>query len=241
MQKLDESKPTGGDRIYHQALPGYAGDKEGTGGGAYTRGGSIDPSHSSGRGSAEAAEDDEIRMINEYPRVASITSSMQEHISARGPDSGIQQDADQLSDISCEPGPLDASQWFKTKKLGSISGSLSGTLLSGQLPVYRDEGGGYLGVGRGLNISHPKDYAFPEDGKPSVDGSLTAIVAVTRNCEAATTGTTFSLVPSVQPLASVFPEIARLKDESLPPTTHVDPSNPKLKQIPSQELTLHPS
>uniref|UniRef100_A0A672QNQ3 Protocadherin-16 n=1 Tax=Sinocyclocheilus grahami TaxID=75366 RepID=A0A672QNQ3_SINGR len=218
LQKLDESKPAGGDRIYHQALPGYAGDEEGTGGGSYTRGGSLDPSHSSGRGSTEAAEDDEIRMINEYPRVASITSSMQEHISARGPDSGIQQDADQLSDISCEPGPLDASQWFKTKKLGSISGSLSGTLLSGQLPVYRDEGGGYLGVGRGLNISQPKDYAFPEDGKPSVDGSLTAIVASDEELRGSYNWDyLLNWCPQFQPLASVFTEIARLKDESLPP------------------------
>uniref|UniRef100_A0A8C1TQ36 Protocadherin-16 n=1 Tax=Cyprinus carpio TaxID=7962 RepID=A0A8C1TQ36_CYPCA len=214
LQKLDETKPTGGDRIYHQALPGYAGNEEGTGGGSYTRGGSLDPSHSSGRGSAEAAEDDEIRMINEYPRVASITSSMQEHISARGPDSGIQQDADQLSDISCEPGPLDASQWFKTKKLGS----LSGTLLSGQLPVYRDEGGGYLGVGRGLNISHPKDYAFPEDGKPTVDGSLTAIVASDEELRGSYNWDyLLNWCPQFQPLASVFTEIARLKDESLPP------------------------
>lgn len=241
LQKLDESKPTGGDRIYHQALPGYAGDKEGTGGGSYTRGGSIDPSHSSGRGSAEAAEDDEIRMINEYPRVASITSSMQEHISARGPDSGIQQDADQLSDISCEPGPLDASQWFKTKKLGSISGSLSGTLLSGQLPVYRDEGGGYLGVGRGLNISHPKDYAFPEDGKPSVDGSLTAIVASDEELRGSYNWDyLLNWCPQFQPLASVFTEIARLKDESLPPNNPRRPFQPKVKTDPKPRIDPPP-
>uniref|UniRef100_A0AAY4EM86 Protocadherin-16 n=1 Tax=Denticeps clupeoides TaxID=299321 RepID=A0AAY4EM86_9TELE len=212
MQKLDGAKSAGGDSIYHQTLPGYAGDQGG--GGPYPRGGSLDPSHSSGRGSAEAAEDDEIRMINEYPRVASITSSMQEHISARGPDSGIQQDADQLSDISCEPGALDASQWFKGKKLGSISG----TLLSGQLPVYRDEGGGYLGVGRGLNISHPKDYAFPEDGKPSVDGSLTAIVASDEELRGSYNWDyLLNWCPQFQPLANVFTEIARLKDESIPP------------------------
>uniref|UniRef100_A0A673K804 Protocadherin-16 n=1 Tax=Sinocyclocheilus rhinocerous TaxID=307959 RepID=A0A673K804_9TELE len=241
LQKLDESKPTGGDRIYHQALPGYAGEEEGTGGGSYTRGGSLDPSHSSGRGSAEAAEDDEIRMINEYPRVASITSSMQEHISARGPDSGIQQDADQLSDISCEPGPLDASQWFKTKKLGSISGSLSGTLLSGQLPVYRDEGGGYLGVGRGLNISHPKDYAFPEDGKPSVDGSLTAIVASDEELRGSYNWDyLLNWCPQFQPLASVFTEIARLKDESLPPNNPRRPFHPKVKTDPKPRIDPPP-
>uniref|UniRef100_A0A6Q2Y0C4 Protocadherin-16 n=1 Tax=Esox lucius TaxID=8010 RepID=A0A6Q2Y0C4_ESOLU len=213
LQTVDESG--GSSRIYHQTLPGYAGDQCGAGGGPYTRGGSLDPSHSSGRGSAEAAEDDEIRMINEYPRVASISSSMQEHISARGPDSGIQQDADQLSDVSCEPAALEGSTWFKGKKLG---GSLSGTLLSGQLPVYRDElGGGYLGVGRGLNISHPKDYAFPEDGKPSVDGSLTAIVASDEELRGSYNWDyLLNWCPQFQPLANVFTEIARLKDETAP-------------------------
>ncbi|XP_066507713.1 protocadherin-16-like [Hoplias malabaricus] len=236
LQQLDESKPAGGERIYHQTLPGYAGDQVGSAG-PYTRGGSLDPSHSSGRGSAEAAEDDEIRMINEYPRVASITSSMQEHISARGPDSGIQQDADQLSDISCEPGALDASQWFKGKKLGS----LSGTLLSGQLPVYRDEGGGYLGVGRGLNISHPKDYAFPEDGKPSVDGSLTAIVASDEELRGSYNWDyLLNWCPQFQPLANVFTEIARLKDESIPPNNPRRPFQPKAKTDPKPRIDPPP-
>uniref|UniRef100_A0AAX7SGL1 Protocadherin-16 n=1 Tax=Astatotilapia calliptera TaxID=8154 RepID=A0AAX7SGL1_ASTCA len=236
LQKLDDCSPgPGGERIYHQALPGYAGDQGGAGGGPYTRGGSLDPSHSSGRGSAEAAEDDEIRMINEYPRVASITSSMQEHISARGPDSGIQQDADQLSDISCEPAALEGSTWFKGKKLG---GSLSGTLLSGQLPVYRDEGGGYLGVGRGLNISLPKDYAFPEDGKPSVDGSLTAIVASDEELRGSYNWDyLLNWCPQFQPLANVFTEIARLKDET--PKPKMDPK-PRIDPPPLITSVAHP-
>ncbi|KAG5269346.1 hypothetical protein AALO_G00200980 [Alosa alosa] len=240
LQKLDETKVDRNDRIYHQTLPGYAPETRvdpGTGGGPYTRGGSLDPSHSSGRGSAEAeaAEDDEIRMINEYPRVSSISSSMQEHISARGPDSGIQQDADQLSDISCEPG-MDANQWFKGKKLGS----LSGTLLSGQLPVYRDEGGGYLGVGRGLSISHPKDYAFPEDGKPAVDGSLTAIVASDEELRGSYNWDyLLNWCPQFQPLANVFTEIARLKDESAPPNPR-RPFQPKAKPDPKPRIDPPP-
>lgn len=240
LQKLDEcNSGAGGDRIYHQTLPGYAGDQGGPGGGSYTRGGSLDPSHSSGRGSAEAAEDDEIRMINEYPRVASITSSMQEHISARGPDSGIQQDADQLSDISCEPAALEGSSWFKGKKLG---GSLSGTLLSGQLPVYRDEGGGYLGVGRGLNISLPKDYAFPEDGKPSVDGSLTAIVASDEELRGSYNWDyLLNWCPQFQPLANVFTEIARLKDETAQQSQNPrQPFQPKPKMDPKPRIDPPP-
>ncbi|KAM9332564.1 protocadherin-16 [Pholidichthys leucotaenia] len=240
LKKLDDcSTGPGGERIYHQALPGYAGDQSGAVGGPYTRGGSLDPSHSSGRGSAEAAEDDEIRMINEYPRVASITSSMQEHISARGPDSGIQQDADQLSDISCEPAALEGSTWFKGKKLG---GSLSGTLLSGQLPVYRDEGGGYLGVGRGLNISLPKDYAFPEDGKPSVDGSLTAIVASDEELRGSYNWDyLLNWCPQFQPLANVFTEIARLKDETAQQSQNPQqPFQPKPKLDPKPRIDPPP-
>uniref|UniRef100_A0A3Q3JL15 Protocadherin-16 n=1 Tax=Monopterus albus TaxID=43700 RepID=A0A3Q3JL15_MONAL len=240
LQKLDDcNSGSGGERLYHQALPGYAGDQGGAGGGPYTRGGSLDPSHSSGRGSAEAAEDDEIRMINEYPRVASITSSMQEHISARGPDSGIQQDADQLSDISCEPAALEGSSWFKGKKLG---GSLSGTLLSGQLPVYRDEGGGYLGVGRGLNISLPKDYAFPEDGKPSVDGSLTAIVASDEELRGSYNWDyLLNWCPQFQPLANVFTEIARLKDETAQQSQNPrQPFQPKPKMDPKPRIDPPP-
>uniref|UniRef100_A0A673B3N5 Protocadherin-16 n=1 Tax=Sphaeramia orbicularis TaxID=375764 RepID=A0A673B3N5_9TELE len=239
LQKLDECNSGPGERIYHQTLPGYAADQGGAGGGPYTRGGSLDPSHSSGRGSAEAAEDDEIRMINEYPRVASITSSMQEHISARGPDSGIQQDADQLSDISCEPAALEGSTWFKGKKLG---GSLSGTLLSGQLPVYRDEGGGYLGVGRGLNISLPKDYAFPEDGKPSVDGSLTAIVASDEELRGSYNWDyLLNWCPQFQPLANVFTEIARLKDETAQQTQNPrQPFQPKPKIDPKPRIDPPP-
>lgn len=240
LQNLDECNPgAGGERIYHQTLPGYAGDQGGPGGGAYTRGGSLDPSHSSGRGSAEAAEDDEIRMINEYPRVASITSSMQEHISARGPDSGIQQDSDQLSDISCEPAALEGSSWFKGKKLGA---SLSGTLLSGQLPVFRDESGGYLGVGRGLNISLPKDYAFPEDGKPSVDGSLTAIVASDEELRGSYNWDyLLNWCPQFQPLANVFTEIARLKDETAQQSQNPrHPFQPKPKMDPKPRIDPPP-
>ncbi|XP_034723136.1 protocadherin-16-like [Etheostoma cragini] len=212
LDKFEETKIAANEMIYHQALPGYTSDQSGSSGGPYLRGGSLDPSHSSGRGSAEAeaAEDDEIRMINEYPRVSSISSSMQEHISARGPDSGIQQDADQLSDVSCEP----SIDWFKGKKLGS----LNGTLLAGQVPVYRDEGGVYVGVGRGLSMSHPKDYTFPGDGKPTVDGSLTAIVASEEELRGSYNWDyLLNWCPQFQPLANVFTEIARLKDETAPP------------------------
>ncbi|KAJ3590385.1 hypothetical protein NHX12_008336 [Muraenolepis orangiensis] len=243
LHKLEESKLAGNEMIYHQALPGYGPDQGGNGGGPYTRGGSLDPSHSSGRGSAEAeaADDDEIRMINEYPRVSSISSSMQERISARGPDSGIQQDADQLSDVSGEPS-VDPGQWFKAKKLGGTSG----TLPASQIPIYRDEGGGYLGVGRGMNISHPRDYAFPQDGKPLVDGSLTAIVASDEELRGSYNWDyLLNWCPQFQPLASVFTEIARLKDETEPPNPrrplhHKAKAEPRIDPPPLITSVAHP-
>ncbi|XP_030055623.1 protocadherin-16 [Microcaecilia unicolor] len=230
MQKLrnEGSMLASNDHIYHQALPGYSTEQTVIGG-SYTRGGSLDPSHSSGRGSAEAAEDDEIRMINEYPRVASITSSMQEHIAARGPDSGIQQDADQLSDISCDPS-IETGQWFKNKKG-------SGFLIPGQSQLYRDDGGGFISVGCGLNMSHPKNYSFPEDGKPSVEGSLTAIVASDEELRGSYNWDyLLNWCPQFQPLASVFTEIARLKDE----TTLRRPFQPKPKAEPKPRIDPPP-
>ncbi|XP_043928153.1 protocadherin-16 [Protopterus annectens] len=234
MQKMgrEESSLPSADHIYHQTLPGYSSDQSVVSGN-YARGGSLDPSHSSGRGSAEAeaAEDDEIRMINEYPRVASITSSMQDHISTRGPDSGIQQDADQMSDISCDQG-MDTSQWFKNKK-GPVN-----LLLPGQHQIYRDEGGGYaLGVSSGLNVSHTKEYNFPEDGKPSVDGSLTAIVASDEELRGSYNWDyLLNWCPQFQPLASVFTEIARLKDENAPRK----PFQPKPKAEPKPRIDPPP-
>ncbi|KAH0625313.1 hypothetical protein JD844_033822 [Phrynosoma platyrhinos] len=217
LQKLGHGDPVlpGGDCLYHEALPGYGTDATSP---YATRGGSLDPSHSSGRGSAEAAEDDEIRMINECPRMSSVTSSLQEHLAARGPDSGIQTDADRLSDVSCEPATLDAGHWFKSRKGPSL-------LLPGQPPqLYRDErgvtggGGPYLGTGGcGLSVSiaAAKDYTFPEDGKPCVDGSLTAIVASDEELRGSYNWDyLLNWCPQFQPLASVFTEIAHLKDES---------------------------
>ncbi|XP_035755124.1 protocadherin-16 [Egretta garzetta] len=161
LQKLSREEPAlpGGEHIYHQALPGYGGEPAGP----YTRGGSLDPSHSSGRGSGQGAEDDEIRMINEYPRVASITASMQEHISARGPDSGIQQDADQLSDISCEPAALESAQWFKSKKG-------SGLLLPGPPPqLYREDGGEFARLKDESSLRKPFPTKPKAEPKPRID------------------------------------------------------------------------
>ncbi|XP_069737774.1 protocadherin-16 [Phaenicophaeus curvirostris] len=206
LQKLGRDEPAlpGAEHIYHQALPGYGAEPSGT----YPRGGSLDPSHSSGRGSAEAAEDDEIRMINEFPRVASVTASLQERIAARGPDSGIQQDADQLSDVSCEPGALDGAHWFKSKKAAALPPA----------SLYREDGGGgaFVGVRCGLGVSAaPPDYGFPEDGKPAAPGSLTALVAGEEELRGSYNWDyLLNWCPRFQPLASVFTEIARLKDES---------------------------
>ncbi|XP_043548675.1 protocadherin-16-like [Chiloscyllium plagiosum] len=223
------------ESVMDSTLPGYTAEAAGVGA-PYTRGDSIDPSHSSGRGSAEAAEDDEIRMINEYPRVSSLSSSMQEHVSTRGPDSGIQQDADQMSDISTDPG----MEWFKHKKS-------SGLLLPGQQQLYREDGaGGYMGAGLGLGVCHAKDYVFAEDGRPSAQGSLTAIVASEEELRGSYNWDyLLNWSPQFQPLASVFTEIARLKDENAPRKNFqskpkVDPK-PRIDPPPLITSVAHPN
>ncbi|XP_008579802.1 PREDICTED: protocadherin-16 [Galeopterus variegatus] len=232
MQKLGREPPSPppSEHLYHQTLPSYGGPGAG---GPYPRGGSLDPSHSSGRGSAEAAEDDEIRMINEFPRVASVASSL----AARGPDSGIQQDADGLSDTSCEPPAPDT--WYKGRKAGLLLPGAGATL-------YRDEGPpatatAFLG-GCGLSPAPTGDYGFPADGKPCVAGALTAIVAGEEELRGSYNWDyLLSWCPQFQPLASVFTEIARLKDEArpCPPAPRIDPpplitavAHPGAKSVP---------
>nr|XP_010963363.1 PREDICTED: LOW QUALITY PROTEIN: protocadherin-16 [Camelus bactrianus] len=222
--------PPPSEHLYHQTLPSYGGPGAG---GPYPRGGSLDPSHSSGRGSAEAAEDDEIRMINEFPRVASVASSL----AARGPDSGIQQDADGLSDTSCEPPAPDT--WYKGRKAGLLLPGTGATL-------YREEGPpatatAFLG-GCGLSPAPTGDYGFPADGKPCVAGALTAIVAGEEELRGSYNWDyLLSWCPQFQPLASVFTEIARLKDEArpCPPAPRIDPpplitavAHPGAKSVP---------
>uniref|UniRef100_A0A8C2W4Z1 Protocadherin-16 n=1 Tax=Chinchilla lanigera TaxID=34839 RepID=A0A8C2W4Z1_CHILA len=232
LQKLGQEPPSPppSEHLYHQTLPSYGGPGAG---GPYPRGGSLDPSHSSGRGSAEAAEDDEIRMINEFPRVASVASSL----AARGPDSGIQQDADGLSDTSCEPPAPDT--WYKGRKAGLLLPGAGTTL-------YREEGPtatatAFLG-GCGLSPAPTGDYGFPADGKPCVAGALTAIVAGEEELRGSYNWDyLLSWCPQFQPLASVFTEIARLKDEArpCPPAPRIDPpplitavAHPGAKSVP---------
>uniref|UniRef100_A0A2K5HVT3 Protocadherin-16 n=1 Tax=Colobus angolensis palliatus TaxID=336983 RepID=A0A2K5HVT3_COLAP len=232
LQKVGREPPSPppSEHLYHQTLPSYGGPGAG---GPYPRGGSLDPSHSSGRGSAEAAEDDEIRMINEFPRVASVASSL----AARGPDSGIQQDADGLSDTSCEPPAPDT--WYKGRKAGLLLPGAGATL-------YREEGPpatatAFLG-GCGLSPAPTGDYGFPADGKPCVAGALTAIVAGEEELRGSYNWDyLLSWCPQFQPLASVFTEIARLKDEArpCPPAPRIDPpplitavAHPGAKSVP---------
>eukprot|EP00062_Callorhinchus_milii_P022361 gi/632980091/ref/XP_007906836.1/ PREDICTED: LOW QUALITY PROTEIN: protocadherin-16 [Callorhinchus milii] len=212
------------ERLYHQALPGYPEPPPPVT--TYTRGGSIDPSHSSGRGSADAAaeeDDDEIRMINEHPRAASASSaSPHGHPGTRGPDSGIQQDADRLSDTSTEA----ASDWCRHRKgLG---------LAPGPVPLlgFREAGTARAG-----------DPGFTLDGRPEAAGSLTAIVASDEELRGSYSWDyLLDWSPRFQPLASVFTEIARLKDESGPRARgSKPPPEPRIDPPPLITAVAHPN
>ena len=187
-----------------------------------------DQSHSasSGRGSAEYDEDEEIRMINATPM----------QTQSRVPDSGIQPDDDAASDHSAQ----NHQQYLAN--LGIDSSRIPGKAAPDSMTAtsvesmhqFSDEGGG---EGDGLevtNLVYPKgsqpdaakkhvalkthDFGYIGGTEPSNAGSLSSII----NSEEEFSGSynwdyLLDWGPQYQPLAHVFSEIARLKDDSIKP------------------------
>lgn len=199
-----------------------------------------DQSHSasSGRGSAEEGEDvedEEIRMINEGPL-------MQQKLRDRMgmPDSGIQQDEDNVSESS-----VHNTQEYLAR-LGINTTARSDTnksprdfdkIINGHgidsMTMFDDEGGGegdgmditsliYAKLndvgseeGDGSVVDGVRTYGFGDESQMSMTGSLSSIV----HSEEELTGSynwdyLLDWGPQYQPLAHVFAEIARLKDDT---------------------------
>ena len=188
-----------------------------------------DNSHSasSGRGSAEDGDevDEEIRMINATPMQAGH----------RMPDSGIQQDDDAMSEHSAHNHQeylarlgIDSSKITNKSKVGSSVESMH---------QFSDEGGG---EGDGLDISNlvysklgqveadenlaimdgTRQFGFGDGADASHGGSLSSVI----NSEEEFSGSynwdyLLDWGPQYQPLAAVFSEIARLKDDNIKPVT----------------------
>ncbi|XP_013393116.1 protein dachsous [Lingula anatina] len=214
-----------------------------------------DQSHSSsGRGSADDGDEDdeEISRINQAP-------STQLHHRSGMPDSGIQQDDDNISEHSVHNHQeylarlgIDSSKIkFDSKPTSSVE----------SMHQFSEEGGGEgdgLDIGLIVNAKLDKveadeefaimdgtrEFGFTET-EPSHAGSLSSVI----NSEEEFSGSynwdyLLDWGPQYHPLADVFAEIARLKDESITPKkqpTQIVPQRPmKNNMNPQQVRTIPP-
>ncbi|EMP24920.1 Protocadherin-23 [Chelonia mydas] len=214
-------------------------------------------SDSSGHGSAEGetAEDEEIKRINEHPCRKGLGSALSERGSCV-PDSGIPRDSDQLS---CQSGETDV---------------FTATQNSESFHTFKDEGGG---EGCDPNYAHNKilsqtlqkigikerdimtditrEYIFISDGQDSRYGSLANLIASDEDLRGSYNWDyLLTWEPRFQPLASVFNDIAKLKDESLqihsfpkekksfifPPPLITSVAQPGIRTVPPHLPTIIP-
>ncbi|KAK7075982.1 calcium ion binding [Halocaridina rubra] len=214
-------------------------------------------SASSGRGSAddnEDVEDEEIRMINEGPLIQQ--QKLRERLGL--PDSGIRDD-DNMSDVSVHnTQEYLARLGIDTTKSESTKGSQDLTHSMESMHMFDDEGGGEAD---GVDISNliyaklnevtPEEdssimdgtraFGFGDESQPSMTGSLSSIVHSEEELQGSYNWDyLLDWGPQYQPLAHVFSEIARLKDDSAPNYSR-EPTkktlNPQVKTIPPPLLT----
>ncbi|KAG8176879.1 hypothetical protein JTE90_007488 [Oedothorax gibbosus] len=225
-----------------------------------------DQSHSasSGRGSAEEGEDvedEEIRMINEGPLL------QQQKLQRLGlPDSGLHRDDDNMSDISVH----NTQEYLARLGINTSHSShsdqrsiqdyskISNARSVESMHMFDEEGGG---EGDGMDIGNliysklhevgteendaildgTRGFGFGDENEPSMTGSLSSIV----HSEEELTGSynwdyLLDWGPQYQPLAHVFAEIARLKDDSVPASyasSAPKTLNPQVKTIPPPLIT----
>jgi len=187
-------------------------------------------SGSSGRGSAEDDEDEELAMINSSsPSYLNNSNGLRKIM----PDSGIQDD-----DNTSEPSVQNHQDYLA--RLGIDTAKINSKAKSGlghsveSMHQFSDSGGGEGdGLEIGVNIDYSKlngtsldhdglmdknnDMGFHEPS-PNMGGSLSNVI----NSEEEYSGSynwdyLLDWGPQYQPLASVFSEIARLKDDSYQP------------------------
>ncbi|OWF38069.1 protein dachsous-like [Mizuhopecten yessoensis] len=225
---------------------------------------------SSGRGSVEAEDDEEICMINALQSDLNQSSGFR---SKNMPDSGIQDD-----DTTSEPSVQNSKDYLA--RLGIDSSQIptknKNTSFSEEsLPPFSEEDGGLdtvddpleidynrLGpvendAGPGISVisgnhhSHPHDLGFHEPEHYAQPGSMSSVI----NSEEEYSGSynwdyLLDWGPQYQPLAHVFSEIARLKDDTIQPkkrpiqtvpqTNSVSSLKPQVKMIPPPMITNAP-
>ncbi|XP_010897511.2 protocadherin-23 [Esox lucius] len=164
-----------------------------------------------GRGSAEGetAEDQEIKMINEYPRRKRANSDQSERVS----DSGVPRDSDQLS---CHSEDGDPGTVITTVSSTDLA---TGMQSSESLYTFKEEGGGegMLPQVRMRDMEERiRGYVPLSDRHTSVDGSLSSLVCLEEQLRGSY-GWDYLLdwEPRYHTLASVFTDISLLPDEEL--------------------------
>lgn len=199
-------------------------------------------SGSSGRGSAEDDEDEELAMINSSSPYLNNSNGFRKNM----PDSGIQDD-----DNTSEPSVQNHQDYLA--RLGIDTSKIDSKAKSGlghsveSMHQFSDSGGG---EGTGLEIgtldytklsgTHHLDHeglmdknnmGFHEP-EPNMGGSLSNVI----NSEEELSGSynwdyLLDWGPQYQPLAHVFSEIARLKDDSFQPKKQAVKIVPQQRQI----------
>ncbi|KAK3100154.1 hypothetical protein FSP39_015442 [Pinctada imbricata] len=203
-------------------------------------------SASSGRGSVEAEDDEEIMMINSNTSYLNNSSGFR---SKNMPDSGIQDD-----DNNSEPSVQNSKDYLA--RLGIDSSNIqikSQNIMQSveSMHQFSDEGGGE-GIGDNIvdynnqiesntDVLHERnnrDLGFHEPDSQHV-GALSSVI----NSEEEYSGSynwdyLLDWGPQYQPLAHVFTEIARLKDDNL------QPKKQPIKTVPQRKVNtnfhLHP-
>ncbi|XP_024054011.2 protocadherin-23 [Terrapene carolina triunguis] len=214
-------------------------------------------SDSSGHGSAEGdtAEDEEIKRINEHPCRKGLGSALSERGSCV-PDSGIPRDSDQLSCQSGETGVLAATQnaeSFHTFKDGEGGEGCDPNYAHNKMLSQTLQ---KIGIKeRDIITDITREYIFISDGQDSRYGSFATLVASDEDLRGSYNWDyLLTWEPRFQPLASVFNDIAKLKDESLqihsfpkekksfifPPPLITSVAQPGIRTVPPHMPTIIP-
>ncbi|XP_071288820.1 protocadherin-23 [Agelaius tricolor] len=171
-------------------------------------------SDSSGHGSAEGetAEDEEIKRIYECPCRKSIGSALSEH-GSQLPDSGIPRQSDQFSYHSDVIATMQSMENVQTIKGESREEACDTAYAHKILSQTLTE----IGIKEeGMMTDHTRDYVLMPDGK---DYGYDLLATVGISDEDLRGGYNWdyglSCEPRFQPLASVFNDIAELKDENV--------------------------
>lgn len=180
-------------------------------------------SASSGRGSVEVDDDEEICMINSNTSILNQSSGFR---SKNMPDSGIQDDEN-----TSEPSIQNSKDYLARLGIDTTNNPIKTKNIMQSVESmhqFSDEGGGEDGLDIDYNkLVHidqethgsdiNKDLGFHEP-EPQHNGSLSSVI----NSEEEYSGSynwdyLLDWGPQYQPLADVFSEIARLKDDSIQP------------------------